>query len=214
MGTCIVYLHVFFDIVMTNFLATISLLYFSFCLQKHTIRGWKYVSFPSIHVCELVNLSFLRYLHFATLMSTKAFQCLQCGKRCGNAGALKSHMKTHKKPEPKSGSLLKFLKRTPAKKAKPPIELKPLKKTHQLRLRQKVNPAPTVVSNPAAPHPPRTILAIFGSAMLKSDSSQNVTARKKTNLFCEMATKQVFVIWRECLRKESIIWYDKAVAAR
>ena len=37
-------------------------------------------------------------------------------------------MKTHKKPEPKSGSLLKFLKRTPAKKAKPPIELKPLKK--------------------------------------------------------------------------------------
>jgi len=63
-------------------------------------------------------------------MSKKAFQCPQCNKRCGNAGALKTHMQSHKKPEPKSGSLLKFLKRTPAeskKKAKPSIELKPLK---------------------------------------------------------------------------------------
>ena len=91
-------------------------------------------------------------------MSTKAFQCPQCGKQYGIAGALKTHMKSHKKPEPKSGSLLMFLKRTPAeskKKAKPSIELKPLKKMRQLRLRKKVKPALTVVSNPAAPRPPR-----------------------------------------------------------
>ena len=42
-------------------------------------------------------------------MSNKQFECPRCYKRCGNAGALKTHMKTHKKPEPKSGSMLKWV---------------------------------------------------------------------------------------------------------
>ena len=42
-------------------------------------------------------------------MSKKLFQCPQCYKRCGNAGALKTHIKTHKKPEPKSGTMLRWI---------------------------------------------------------------------------------------------------------
>ena len=51
--------------------------------------------------------------------------CGKCGKSCKNAGGLATHMKTHKKKSVTSPSLLKFLKRTPAKKI--PIELKPIK---------------------------------------------------------------------------------------
>ena len=51
--------------------------------------------------------------------------CGKCGKSCKNAGGLATHMKTHKKKSVASPSLLKFLKRTPAKKI--PIELKPIK---------------------------------------------------------------------------------------
>ena len=34
-------------------------------------------------------------------MSNTQFECPRCYKRCGNAGALKTHMKTHEKNEPK-----------------------------------------------------------------------------------------------------------------
>ena len=34
-------------------------------------------------------------------MSQKIYKCLICRKRCENAGALKIHMKSHKRPEPK-----------------------------------------------------------------------------------------------------------------
>ena len=92
-------------------------------------------------------------------MSNRLFECPRCYKRCGNAGALKTHMKTHKKTEPKSGSMLKWVvKRVkPEKKPKPKmaIELKPIVKTRQLRLRKPIVRDPTVVPNPVRPRPPR-----------------------------------------------------------
>ena len=92
-------------------------------------------------------------------MSTQQFACPRCFKRCGNAGALKTHMKTHKKPEPKSGSMMKWIiKREPVKaenkqKPKESIELKPIRKTRQLKLRKPSIRDPTVVTNPARPRP-------------------------------------------------------------
>ena len=78
-------------------------------------------------------------------MPNEKFTCPRCFKRCGNAGALKTHMKTHKKPEPKSGSLMKWIvKREPVKseskqKLKEAIELKPFRKTRQLTKAAKAN---------------------------------------------------------------------------
>ena len=94
-------------------------------------------------------------------MSTQQFACPRCFKRCGNAGALKTHMKTHKKPEPKSGSMVKWIvKREPVKsqgkqKPKQAVEMKPIRKTRQLKLRKPVIRDPTVVTNPARPRLPR-----------------------------------------------------------
>ena len=91
-------------------------------------------------------------------MSHKQVECSRCYKRCGNAGALKTHMKTHGKPEPKSGSMLKLLKRVKSKiepKPKMAIELKPILKTQQLKLRKPTIREPTVVSNPVGPRTPR-----------------------------------------------------------
>ena len=71
------------------------------------------------------------------------------------------HMKTHKKPEPKSGSLMKWIvKREPVKseskqKPKEAIELKPIRKTRQLKLRKPIIREPTIVTNPLRPRPPR-----------------------------------------------------------
>ena len=68
-------------------------------------------------------------------------------------------MKTHKKPEPKSGSMMKWIiKREPVKaenkqKPKESIELKPIRKTRQLKLRKPSIRDPTVVTNPARPRP-------------------------------------------------------------
>ena len=94
-------------------------------------------------------------------MSNKQFECPRCFKRCGNAGALKTHMKTHKKPEPKSGSLMKWIvKREPVKseskkKVNDMVELQPIVKTRQLKLRKAPVREPTVVANPVRPRPPR-----------------------------------------------------------
>ena len=92
-------------------------------------------------------------------MSNKQFECLRCYKRCGNAGALKTHMKTHENSEPKSMSMLKWVvKRVKSEiKSKPKmaIELKPILKTRQLKLRKPTIREPTVVSNPVRPRPPR-----------------------------------------------------------
>ena len=92
-------------------------------------------------------------------MSNKRFECPRCYKRCGNAGALKTHMKTHEKPEPKSGSMLKWVVKRVKSEIKPKpkmaIELKPILKTRQLKLRKPTIREPTVVSNPVRPRPPR-----------------------------------------------------------
>ena len=70
-------------------------------------------------------------------------------------------MKTHKKPEPKSGSMMKWIvKREPVKsqskqKPKEAIEMKPIRKTRQLKHRKPVICDPTVVTNPARPRLPR-----------------------------------------------------------
>ena len=92
-------------------------------------------------------------------MSKKQFECPRCYKRCGNAGALKTHMKTHEKPEPKSGSMLKWVVKRVKSERKPkpkmPIEMKSIVKTRQLKLRKPIVREPTVVTNPVRPRPPR-----------------------------------------------------------
>ena len=92
-------------------------------------------------------------------MSNRPLECPRCYKRCGNAGALKTHMKTHKKVEPKSGSMLKWVVKRVKSEIKPKpkmaIELKPILKTRQLKLRKPTIREPTVVSNPVRPRPPR-----------------------------------------------------------
>ena len=92
-------------------------------------------------------------------MSKKQFEFPRCFKRCGNAGALKTHMKKHKKPEPKSGSMLKWVVKRVKSESKPKpkmaIELKPIVKTRQLKLRKPTVREPTVVANPVHPRPLR-----------------------------------------------------------
>ena len=93
-------------------------------------------------------------------MTNKPFECPRCYKRCGNAGALKTHMKTHKKVEPKSGSMLKWVVKhvKSEKKPKPKmaVELKPIKNARQLKLRKPIVRDPTIVPNPVRPRPPRS----------------------------------------------------------
>ena len=73
--------------------------------------------------------------------------CGKYGKSCKNAGCLATHMKTHKKKSVASPSLLKFLKRTPAKKI--PIELKPIKsKSKQIEFKSST---PSSISSPDVP---------------------------------------------------------------
>ena len=71
---------------------------------------------------------------------------------------MKTHIKTHEKPEPKSGSMLKWVVKRVKSKIKPKpkmaIELKPILKTRQLKLRKPTIREPTVVSNPVRPRPP------------------------------------------------------------
>ena len=92
-------------------------------------------------------------------MTNRPLECPRCYKRCGNAGALKTHMKTHKKVEPKSGSMLKWVvKRVKSEKKPKPkmaVELKPIKKARQLKLRKPIVRDPTIVPNPVRPRPPR-----------------------------------------------------------
>ena len=94
-------------------------------------------------------------------MSSKQLECPRCYKRCGNAGGLKTHMKTHKKLEPKSGTMLKWIvKRELVKseskpKPKEAIEMKPIRKQRQLKLRKPAVREPTIVANPAHSRPPR-----------------------------------------------------------
>jgi len=73
--------------------------------------------------------------------------CGKYEKSCKNAGGLATHMKTHKKKSVASPSLLKFLKRTPAKKI--PIELKPIKsKPKQVKF---TSSTPSSISSPDVP---------------------------------------------------------------
>ena len=131
-------------------------------------------------------------------MSSMQFICDQCHKRCGNASALRTHMKTHKKPEPKSGSLLKWIVKRKAvksedkQKPKEAIELKPLRKTRQLKLRKPAVRQPTVVSNPVRPRPPRRPLR---SKQPPIDTSPFVAParfskiiREGTNYYCDYVT--------------------------
>ena len=46
----------------------------------------------------------------------QSLQCQKCFRKCRNRGTLANHMKTHEK-DIKSGSLLAFVKRAPAKKS-------------------------------------------------------------------------------------------------
>ena len=68
------------------------------------------------------SIQYVIYCSFlGAYMSNKEFECPQCCKRYKNAGGLKTHMKTHKKPEPKSGSMLKWV----VKRAKSEIKPRP-----------------------------------------------------------------------------------------
>ena len=71
----------------------------------------------------------------------------KCGKSCKNSGGLATHRRTHKRKSVASPSLLKFLKRTPAKKI--PIELKPIKsKPRQIKFKSST---PSSVPSPDVP---------------------------------------------------------------
>ena len=81
-------------------------------------------------------------------MMSFQYICGKCGESCKNAGGLATHMKTHKEKSVASLSLLKFLKRTPAKKI--PIELKPIKsKPKQVKFKSSVTPSS--ISSPDVP---------------------------------------------------------------
>ena len=71
-------------------------------------------------------------------------------------------MKTHEETEPKSVSMLKWVVQRAyqaRKEAKPKmaIELKPIVKTRQLKLRKTIVRDPTVVVNPVHPRSPRRL---------------------------------------------------------
>ena len=75
------------------------------------------------------SIQYVIYCSFlGAYMSNKDFECPQCCKRYKNAGGLKTHMKTHKKPEPKSGSMLRWVVKRAKSEMKPrpsmAIELK------------------------------------------------------------------------------------------
>ena len=71
---------------------------------------------------------------FLLSLDVVQYFCGKCGKSCEYAAGLAKHMKTHKKKTVASPSLLKFLKRTPAKKI--PIELKPIEsKSKQVKFK-------------------------------------------------------------------------------
>ena len=92
-------------------------------------------------------------------MSSNQYECPRCYKRCGNAGALKTHMKTHKTNEPKSASMLKWVVKRVKSERKPKpkmaIEMKLIVKTRQLKLRKPTVQQKAAVSNPVRPRPPR-----------------------------------------------------------
>ena len=83
----------------------------------------------------------------------------KCGKSCKNSMGLATHMRTHKKKSVASPSLLKFLKRTPAKKI--PIELKPIKsKPRQVKFKSSTSssvPSPDVPTKKILPPKKRPI---------------------------------------------------------
>ena len=81
-------------------------------------------------------------------MPKARYTCSKCGKKCGNAGAYKNHMKTHDQKEPASTSLFRFLKQAPRKL---PIELKPIvKKPKQLKLTSIQRRLPSAPQGPEA----------------------------------------------------------------
>ena len=114
-------------------------------------------------------------------MSYKQFECPQCYKLCGNAGALKTHMKMHEKPEPKSGSMLKWLVKRVKSEIKPKpkmaIELKPILKTRQLKLRKPTIHEPIVVSNPVRPRPPADLVSRSNRQLILDTSPFAAPAR-------------------------------------
>ena len=143
-------------------------------------------------------------------MYSKRFVYPWCYKRCGNAGALKTHMKTHKKPEPKSGTMLKWIvKRELVKsesklKPKEAIEMKPIRKQRQLKLRKPAVREPTVVANPDHPRPPRRPrrskqppIDVWPPLILTNDH-RNIASL--TSSISEL-WKQIFPCWtRKCIR--------------
>ena len=94
------------------------------------------------------SIQYVIYCSFlGAYMSNKDFECPQCCKRYKNAGGLKTHMKTHKKPEPKYGSMLRWVVKRAKSEIKPrpsmAIELKPIMRTRQLKLRKSPVREPT-----------------------------------------------------------------------
>ena len=115
-----------------------------------------------------VSISFTPRFFLCEALPMFQFVCTRCGKRCTNAGALATLMKTHTKQKVDSPPLLRFFKRDPAKKIA--VELKPIKKKpQQIKLREKTRPkplgppqilrpsAPLITSKDVPPPPPKRL---------------------------------------------------------
>ena len=122
-----------FSIYLTDFLKCISVYFPSWICLPHTYTPCH--NHEGVLLLNFLLECFLQYSMLFTVsfsgayMSNKDFECPQCCKRYKNAGGLKTHMKTHKKPEPKSGSMLRWVVKRAKSEIKPrlsmAIELKP-----------------------------------------------------------------------------------------
>ena len=135
-------------------------------------------------------------------MSNKQFECLRCYKRYGNAGALK----THEKPEPKSESMLKWVVKHVKSEIKPSakmgIELNPIVKTRQLKLRKPLVREPIVDTNPVhplAPRRPRRSKQPFYSSCMADTSlfSKAITAISNRLLSALQSVEIKICVWQE-----------------
>ena len=118
------------------------------CFCKWSVsQSWRCVAFKFL-TWMFSSIQYVIYCSFlGAYMSNKEFECPQCCKRYKNAGGLKTHMKTHKKPKPKSGSMLRWVVKRAKSEIKPrpsmAIESKPIMRTRQLKLRKSPVREPT-----------------------------------------------------------------------
>ena len=148
------------------------------------------------------------------------FVCTRCGKKCKNADGLATHMETQtKRKVVGSTSLLRFVKRAPAKKF--PIELDPIKKKpQQIKLRPKSNPkplrprnkptvtAPLIPSENIPPPPRRPRSYSFTSDLSHYIGPENIISSSLDKRSPEFRVAHLRYFQK--LKQESVLMLDKA----